>query len=618
MSENHDGRLTIRGIEDVISLEQRPFREFVKASSIYDLIKQASERHGEKDAFIYLPDGKPDTAAISVSYNELFSKVTQAANLFRSLGIGAEESVAILSPNMPEAHFALWGAETACRACPINFMLETEHILAIMEQAKVKAIVCLGHDNDLPILSKVTEISERTGLRDIFTIGEDAEFQSFTKALNVQPETECVFDIMPEHDTVAALFHTGGTTGTPKLAQHSHGNQLYSSYCAALYYAMTAEDVVINGFPVFHVAGTLVYGTSCFTAGATQILITRTGYRNRDLMSNIWRHVARHRVTIFSCVPTVLTTLLQTDTEGCDLTSLRAFYTGGSPLPTELANEVEQKLSVPVRNIFGMTECAGLLALEPFYALRTPGAAGYRLPYSEIKAFATDDAGLLNFDAPREAGQAGVLAIRGPNVGPGYTEKHRNAGAFENGWLISGDIGTVDENGKVFVTGREKDVIIRGAHNIDPASIEEAVGRHPAIANCAAVGQPDSYAGEIPVVYAELKVGMEATPEEVLEFAIPLIPEPAARPKRIEFVDELPKTPVGKIFKPQIRCRATDYAFKASLSETNFEGKVKSVIEDGEIVVQVISGNKTTNEQKDAYRKALQNYALKYQFIENS
>ncbi len=609
-------KIKIRSLSDIRALEQQPLEHFVKAHSIYDLIYQASESYGDKDAFRYLPDGMPDTKTQNITFRGLLQRVTQTANLFHSLNIRSEDSVAILAPNIPEAQFALWGAETATRACPINFMLETSHIIEIMEQANTKAIVCLGHDEDLPILEKVTEIAEKTGLKNIYIIGdEDTGFKSFISALNEQTSEKLLFDRALNHATIAALFHTGGTTGVPKLAQHTHGNQLFTSYCAALYYDLNSDDIVINGFPMFHVAGTLVYGTSCFTAGTTQVLTTRTGYRNTELMKNIWQHVEQQNVSIFACVPTILSTLLQTDAKAANLSKLRAFYTGGSPLPTELADAIETKLSVPVRNIFGMTECAGLLSLEPIHTPRTPGTAGYRLPFTEIQAFSAGDDGNINTDTPCSPGETGILAIRGPNVGPGYTDSKRNPGSFENGWLISGDIGMVDEDDRVFVTGREKDVIIRGSHNIDPASIEEAINSHPAIAICAAIGQPDPYAGEIPVVYAELKEGITVTPEEVLEITKPLIPEPAARPKRIEFVDELPKTAVGKIFKPQIRCWAAQYAFQHTLSSTDFNGQIIASLENGQITVTVITDRKTTDEQKNNYRKALQNYSIKYQFL---
>ncbi len=611
----------IRSLADIEDIERQPYEMFVPANSVYDLIRWAAEQYGEKNALVYLPEGHADVVADVISYRDLFQKVTQAANLFHSIGVGAEDSVAILSPNIPEAHYALWGAETSCRACPVNFMLEVDHIVEILHQANARAVVALADDDETGILGKVKEISEKSGISDIYLIDRPdnlQQFHCFATSLQEQEKDRLLFDALPDRDSVAALFHTGGTTGVPKLAQHLHGNQLFTSYSAAHYYSLKSDDVIINGFPIFHVAGTLVYGTSCFTVGASQVLTTRTGYRNAELMQNIWKHVAKHKVTIFACVPTVMTSLVQSDPAGEDISLLRAFYTGGSPLPTELANAVEKKFSVAVRNIYGMTECAGLLSLEPFYADRTEGSAGYRLPFSDINAFAVDENGDVDFSEPCVSGETGVIAIRSPNVGPGYTDSKRNAGAFEDGWLISGDLGMVDQQGRVFITGREKDVIIRGAHNIDPASIEDAVNSHPAISICAAIGQPDSYAGEIPVVYAELKVGKEATSEDVRQYAAPRISEPAARPKRIEFVDQLPKTAVGKIFKPTLRCRAAEFAFGKSLEATDFNGRIAASLEGSRIVVKLYINEAVTEEQMSSYKHVLQNYSLSYDFIQGS
>ena len=197
--------------------------------------------------------------------------------------------------------------------------------------------------------------------------------------------------------------------------------------------------------------------------------------------------------------------------------------TGGSPLPTELADAFERHCGVPVRNILGMTECASVVTIEPFHAPRLPGSTGFRLPFTRVGAFRPSASG-VDFTAPCDAGEAGVIALRGPNVSPGYSEPQRNAGTFEqDGWLVSGDIGHVDADGHVFVTGRAKDVIIRGAHNIDPSVIEDALLQHPDVAIAAAVGQPDFYAGELPIAYVTLRAGAQADAEALRAFVAPLL-----------------------------------------------------------------------------------------------
>ena len=199
----------------------------------------------------------------------------------------------------------------------------------------------------------------------------------------------------------------------------------------------------------------------------------------------------------------------------CDAAGVRLVLTGGSPLPTELAARFERETGVPVRNILGMTECAGVIAIEP---ARAPRAAGLVRPAAALhEVVVAADGGL----------RAGRLCAARPNVGPGYTDAARNAGIFDGGWLISGDIGHVDAAGRVFVTGRAKDVIIRGAHNIDPGVVEEALLRHPQVLLAAAVGEPDEYAGELPVAFVVAKPGATLDAGELLAVAAPHIAERA-------------------------------------------------------------------------------------------
>jgi fatty-acyl-CoA synthase len=329
-------------------------------------------------------------------------------------------------------------------------------------------------------------------------------------------------------------------------------------------YRLRPNDVLVNGYPIFHVAGSFCYGLSVLSAGAALLIPTRLGMRTKQFISKIWKHVEQYRITVIGGVPTVVSALNMVPIDA-DISTLRLVISGGSPLPTELADALERLVGKPLlRNLFGMTECAGVVTLEPFSDARSPGSAGFRLPFTEVRAF-RDVGGKVDLDAPCDVDETGVLALRGPHVAPGYTEEKMNAGTFERGWLISGDLGHVGTNERVYVTGRAKDVIIRGAHNIDPSMIEDAMLQHPDVAVAGAVGQPDSYAGEIPVVFVSLKPGSTVTEDQLREFVGPLVAEPAAQPKHVWILPELPMTPIGKIYKPTLREIATKRAMADSL-----------------------------------------------------
>ncbi|MEQ8346205.1 MAG: AMP-binding protein [Sneathiellaceae bacterium] len=578
-------RPRIASLADIAALEALPFETVYPPGSVHDLLRRSAAAFGDRIALTYLPSGDPAEAPQQTGYAELLGLVTQAANLFRGLGVGRDSAVALLMPPVPDTHVALWGAEIAGRACPINFMLGTDHIVELVQAAGARVLVAFGPHPALEIWAKAEAVAARVPGLVVLRGGGDGP-GSLRAALAGQRADGLDF-AAPGPADIAACFHTGGTTGAPKLAQHRHGNQVHTAISAAMLYDAGPQDVIVNGFPLFHVAGAFVYALSMFAVGARVVLPTALGLRDPAFMRNYWRFVEREGVTLLAAVPTIIATLLKTPVDGAEISSVRLLATGGSPLPGELAAAFEARFGVPVRNILGMTECAGVVSIEPFHGPRVPGSTGLRLPFSEVVALP------LGPDGPDLAGRCavgatGVIALRGPNVGPGYTDPARNAGTFAgDGWLISGDLGHVDAQGYVHVTGRAKDVIIRGGHNIDPATIEEALAAHPAVEICAAVGRPDTYAGELPVAFVTFKPGQSASEAALLAFLADRIPERPALPKQVTALDAMPLTPVGKIYKPALRLKAIEAVFgdllAAALAGSGTRADVAGIDEGGRL-----------------------------------
>ncbi|MGV3572105.1 MAG: AMP-binding protein [Ramlibacter sp.] len=554
----------IRGLADVEALEQAPYGEVIPGRSTYALLARAAQRFGGRPAFVYLPDGELATPPVRVAYSELLANIHRAANLFRGLGVGPEDAVAILAPNIPATHYALWGAQVAGRACPINYMLQPDHIAALLEASRAKVVVALGPNAELDVWSgvqKVPGIAQRRVLR--MDADAPAGTDSFEALLREQPDT-FGFDPQLTPDRIAALFHTGGTTGAPKLVQHTHGNEAHTAWFAHRFYGFDEDTVEINGFPLFHVAGAFVYGLSVLAVGGSIVLPTVTGMRNPAFLRRYWQFCQREGVTALAAVPTVLAGLCNTPIDA-DVSRVRVAYTGGSPLPTELAARFEATTGIAVRNILGMTECAGLVSIEPFAAPRAPGSAGLRLPYTEVRVVPwRDGAAVLGEDCA--TGATGVIVLRGPHIGPGYTDPARNAGMFEaGGWLVSGDLGHLDAAGYLHVTGRAKDLIIRGSHNIDPQLVEDAFLAHPAVAICAVVGEPDAHSGEVPAAFVTLKPGVDVSAAALLAEVAPRVYERPAVPRRVVVLEARPTTAVGKIFKPALRLRAIELKLREVL-----------------------------------------------------
>jgi fatty-acyl-CoA synthase len=559
-------RIQIAGPGEIRAIERLGYEAAVPLRSTHDIFLRAARLFPERPALTQLFTGDTADQPRVLSYAALLAGIHRAANLFRSLGVGPRDSVALLLPSMPEAHYALWGAEIAGRACPINFMLDADHLVELLRAARAKVLLALAPDPEFDIWAKAELLRARLpGLVLLRVGGAPGGADSFETLLDAQPD-QIAFERALAPDDIAACYHTGGTTGAPKLAQHTHANEVHTSWFAGMFYGLTEHDSMINGFPLFHVAGAFVYGAGCFCAGANIVLPPRLGMRDRRFVSNYWRFVERYRVSYLAAVPTIIAALLDTPLGDADISTVRALYTGGSPLPTELAAAFERKIGVPVRNILGMTESAGLVAIEPLAAPRVPLSCGLPLPFSEVFAVRPGSEG-AQLDQRCGANEPGVIVMRGPNVCPGYTDPAANAGMFAaGGLLVSGDLGHIDEAGRVYLTGRAKDVIIRGAHNIDPSMIEEAFAAHPAVQSCAAVGEPDAYAGELPVIFLTLRPGVKASAAEILEAVASKIGERAAVPRRVTVLGALPLTAIGKIYKPALRLRALEQAYTDALA----------------------------------------------------
>lgn len=601
-------RRPIAALADLHALEREGPAHFMAHRTVFAALCASARRHADRTALTAIDTPDPAAPLRRWTYAKLLQEVVRAANLFSSLVPGRTPRVALLLPPVPEAHFALWGAEAAGIACPINFQLNAKHVVALVHACEADLVVALGPVDDLAIWPHVAAIRARCPrVRHVLAVGAPADADGvidFDTARAAQPADRLLHPGPDAADAPAALFHTGGTTGAPKLARHTQGNQLHAAWGAALMFGTRETDVVLSGFPMFHVAGSFVYGLSTLLAGGELVLPTRTGLRNAAFMARYGDFVEALGVSFLAAVPTVIAGLLALPLQSAQLRSVRALLTGGSPLPDELAAAFEQRHGIPVRNILGMTESAGVIAIEPLAGPRTPGACGLPLPFTTVQALRADG----HVAAP---GEPGILRVRGPNVSPGYTDTTRNAGTFEDGWLVSGDIGHVDEAGRVFVTGRAKDVIIRGAHNIDPGLIEGALLRHPAVQMAAAVGEPDAYAGELPVAYVSLKPGAAVDGEALRAFLEPLIAERPAMPRRVEVLPAIPVTAVGKVYKPALRVKATLHALEQALAAAGLAGRAVVTVEE-QARGLLVRYTEVAAADEAALRALMRPYALTY------
>ena len=603
-------------LKDVLRFEtEKTLEQRYDARSVYDVFAKSASRHPDRTALTMLMSGADDETPRIVTYRQMFEGITRAANFFASLG-GPGSGVAYILPSLVETHFTLWGAEAQGYAVPINFLLQPQNIADLVRAADAKILVALGPHPQLDIWQKAVEVSRL--LPDVKLVQvslSDAPLPEgvfgFAPGLKAQDGNVLTFGKARSGDDVAAYFHTGGTTGSPKLVTHTHCMQIAAAFGGAVLQDLSETDAITNGLPLFHVAATISCGLSFFIAGANVIVLSPAGMRNPVIIKNFWKIVERYRATVIGGVPTALAALLNVPVDA-DISSARYSISGASLLPRAVAVQYQKMTGTAIHEILGMTETGGLVSIDPASADPVLGSVGIRLPYTKVvvRKLAADGS-LGEACAPHEVG---VMTVSDPNVTPGYKDQSQNSGALRDGYLDSGDLAYTDEEGRLFIAGRSKDLIIRSGHNIDPVLIEDALQSHPAVALAAAVGQPDKYAGELPVCYVALKPGAQATPDELKAFAEPLIAERPAWPKQIIVIDAIPVTSVGKIFKPQLRTDAVQRLVAQVVAEA--AGTADAVIDVAAggkrgIDVKVVLPRATAGQQA-AVEKALEGYLFDY------
>lgn len=550
---------TIRIRDDLERFEtEMDLDERLPEYSILDVFKASAAQHPTSTAITMLMTGAEDEQPRHVEYGQLLTMIQSAANVFSSLG-GPAPGVAYMLPSLIETHVTLWGAETAGYAVPINFLLQPESIAKLIKASGAKILVALGPHPQLDIWEKALQLREQvSGLVLIRvsppgTPNEDGVVD-FETAMGEQPGDHLIFGEPRGGNDVSAYFHTGGTTGVPKLVAHTHRSQLVSAFGGAAMCGYTSDDILTATLPLFHVAGTIVGGLSAFMAGVELVVMSPSGLRNPAIVERFWHLVAQHNVTVVGGVPTALGAVLQVPVGDNDITAVRTGLTGAALLPPAVGTRFKDVTGCHLHEILGMTEASGLISIDPLSGPGSIGSVGWALPYTKVEILHLNQDGSLG--EPCANDEIGVITIQGDHISPGYLDPKHNEGVIDTGRLNSGDLGYKDAHGRIYIAGRAKDLIIRSGNNIDPAMIENAMATHPAVALAAAVGIPDAYAGELPVCFVELLPNANVSVEDLHLHAQSTIDERPAWPKLIQTIDTIPLTTVGKIFKPSLRCIA--------------------------------------------------------------
>jgi fatty-acyl-CoA synthase len=594
----------VRDLSDVIALEATPLTERGLPVNSYRMIEAGARIEPAAPALSFFLSIEDHARPHRLSYAALLARITQTANLFRRLGVKRGDVVAYLLPNLPETHLAIWGAETAGVAFAVNPQLEPEALATLLNAAKAKVLVTLAPTPGVDLWDKAAKAARLApSLETILTVSlapyADAvrglmlklraqtaprrlgriRVADFTRSVSRQRADALEF-AEPGPEDIASYFCTGGTTGLPKIARRTHRCEVFDAWAmSAFTEGFSTGRTIFGGLPLFHVNGQLVTGLAAFSTGAHVLIGTPQGYRGPGVLQRFWELVETHRLDGFSGVPTVYSTLLRTPVEGRDISSLKLALCGAAPLPMQVFESFKVLTGIEILEGYGLTEAGCTSSVNPPGGDKRVGSIGLRLPYQDMRVLILDPEGRYQRDA--NVDEIGVLAVSGPNLFEGYLDRRHDEGLWirrqDERWLNTGDLARQDGDGYFWLTGRRKELIIRGGHNIDPKQIEEALARHPAVALAAAVGRPDAHAGEVPVAYVELKPGSSVDPQDLAAFAVEQIAERPAHPKAIIILDQLPLTAVGKIFKPALVAREIEGVVRGLAEELGVRLKALEV-----------------------------------------
>ncbi|MEM8632831.1 MAG: acyl-CoA synthetase [Pseudomonadota bacterium] len=567
--------------------------------TLYAMLASSAEAYPSNNATSFQLTSGPDDKAETLTYAELLARVCQAANLFRSQGIGETDVVSFILPTCNDTLVTFLAGAVAGVVNPINPLLEPEQMAAILRETNSKVVVTLKPFPKTDIPQKVAEaVRHAPQVKAVYQIdlkkylappkswliplmrpkieGQvHADYYDLDTEMAKQP-TKLSF---PDStgDRRAFLFHTGGTTGMPKVAQHMYSGAIYNGWVGnqILY---SDKDVVMCPLPLFHVFACHAVAMGVLMSGGHMIFPTPAGYRGDGVFDNFWKLCARWGVTFIFTVPTAISAKMQRPVDA-DLSAVKYAFSGSAPLPVELFRRFEKAAGIEIIEGYGMTEATCVVSGNPVDGEKKIGSVGLPFPYTEVRILRDTPEG------PMECGvdEIGEICVSNPGVvaGSTYIEEDKNYKLFYHDvYLRTGDLGRKDADGYLWITGRAKDLIIRGGHNIDPAEIEEALLGHEAVAFAGAIGQPDPRTGEMPCAYVELVAGADVTPKALIEYCETHVHERAALPKHVTILDELPKTGVGKIFKPALRQDAITRIYNGALEEAGLPARVVAVSDD--------------------------------------
>jgi long-chain acyl-CoA synthetase len=499
----------------------------------------------------------------TVSYAQLAEQAWRFAGALAGLGVGKGTKVGLVLPNCPQVVIAFFGAMRLGAVVVQNNPLYTkrelghqlgdagvevvicldlayERIKAVREQSAIREVVVTSLLDELPAVRRVIAPYTRRGKAAAAAIGKDEPVRRWRDLMASAITRAGEAEVDPAGD-LALLQYTGGTTGSSKGVMLSHRNLRANTEQVRAWFpdADPGREVMMAVLPFFHAYGLTVCLLLGVRLGAALVLLPRFD------LDQVMAAVDRHRPTLFPGVPTMYVAINNEVAKGGhDLSSIKACLSGAAPLPLEVAERFERYSGGRLVEGYGLSECSPVALANPIYGKRKAGTIGMPLPDTLARVVDAADP-----DSLPPAGEPGELAIKGPQVMRGYWNRpEESAQVLRDGWLLTGDLALMDDEGYFQIVDRKKDLIIAGGFNVYPREVEEVLYEHPKVEEVSVVGVPDSYLGEVVKAFVVLRPGEEATTEEIRSFAKERLAAYKV-PRVVEFRDKLPKTLIGKVLR---------------------------------------------------------------------
>ncbi|AET67367.1 acyl-CoA synthetase (AMP-forming)/AMP-acid ligase II [Desulfosporosinus orientis DSM 765] len=551
-----------------------PTRLEYREAKLDELFRQSVKNHSDAVALIFF--------SRLILYRELGDYVNRLATALQTMGIQQGDRVALLLPNCPQyviSYFAILSIGAV--VVPINPLSTEFELLHIFRDAQ--PVIGISLDLLAGKLESVRETCHKSGehqilkktfytalnefmpmpIKLLYPLSKKISPQAkerlphclrFKSLLKQEPQP-LIPNHINLHEDIAVLIYTGGTTGKPKGVMLSHHALAANAAQGASWVQMSKDDRLLAVLPIFHGFGMSVCMNAPLISGSSCVLLPR--FTGDELLKGIHRF----QPTLFAGVPTMYIGIINHPRlTRYNLSSLRGCFVGAAPLAPEIKRQFEELTASKLMEGYGLTEAVTAVCANPYRGINKTGSIG--IPFPDVSMEIRDIDTGENVLTPREIGE---IVLKGPDLMLGYyNQPQETASAIRKGWLYTGDMGYMDDDGYFYIVDRKKDMIITGGFNVYPREVEDVLYLHPAVKEACVIGTPDNYKGELVKAFITLKEGASIGEEEIISFCREhLIPYKV--PQQVEIRPELPKTAIGKILKRSLRDQTQIYGSKTNM-----------------------------------------------------